>query len=197
MSTAETRRRILAAAAAEFGEKGFAGATTRGIAGRAGVNEVTLFRHFGSKRELLNGIVAEVPEQRDLEEALSTELEQGPPREALLRLGRLWAAVMQPRATWLRLQFAEGGGSGGLRRGGSTGLRRRLAEYIRLEQGRGAFAAGVDADLAAEAFFAGIAGHVIAHEVLFAEGDGVPRDGYVETLVDLFLHGVAGGAPQG
>lgn len=34
-------------------EQGFEGATTSRIAARAGVNEVTLFRHFGSKANLL------------------------------------------------------------------------------------------------------------------------------------------------
>jgi len=84
MSTADTRRRILAAAAAEFGEKGYSSATTRSIANRAVVNEVTLFRHFGSKRELLNGIIAEVPDRASLEETLSTGLLGRPPREDLL-----------------------------------------------------------------------------------------------------------------
>jgi AcrR family transcriptional regulator len=47
------RERILRAAAALFTEAGYRGATTRRIAERAAVNEVTLFRHFGSKQELI------------------------------------------------------------------------------------------------------------------------------------------------
>src|SRR5277367_2846451 len=34
-------------------ERGYAGATTRRIAEAAGVNEVTLFRRFGDKRQLI------------------------------------------------------------------------------------------------------------------------------------------------
>ncbi len=45
--------RITHAAAEIFAEAGYRGATTRRIAERAGVNEVTIFRHFGSKRELI------------------------------------------------------------------------------------------------------------------------------------------------
>ena len=48
-----TRRRILDAALEAYGQKGFRGATTRRIAALAGVNEVTIFRHFGSKNALL------------------------------------------------------------------------------------------------------------------------------------------------
>lgn len=47
------RCRILAAAARVYAELGFRGATTRRIATAAGVNEVTLFRTFGSKEALI------------------------------------------------------------------------------------------------------------------------------------------------
>jgi AcrR family transcriptional regulator len=48
-----TRRRILEAAEKVFSRDGFQGATTREIAREAKVNEVTLFRHFRSRDELL------------------------------------------------------------------------------------------------------------------------------------------------
>src|ERR1700722_1880627 len=51
--TAPTREHILDAAARLYGEHGFRGTTTRRIAQEAGVNEVTLFRLFGSKTALL------------------------------------------------------------------------------------------------------------------------------------------------
>lgn len=40
-----------------FLEKGYKGTTTREIASRAGVNDVTLFRRYGSKLNILNTIV--------------------------------------------------------------------------------------------------------------------------------------------
>jgi AcrR family transcriptional regulator len=49
----EIRNRILAAAARVYAQHGFRGATTRLIAAEADVNEVTLFRTFGSKAQLL------------------------------------------------------------------------------------------------------------------------------------------------
>ncbi len=48
-----TRERIIEAAMEVFTEKGYEGATTRAIAERARVNEVTLFRHFETKKNLL------------------------------------------------------------------------------------------------------------------------------------------------
>jgi AcrR family transcriptional regulator len=52
-STDQTRERILIAARDVIGRKGKRGATTREIAEVAGVNEATLFRHFGTKESLL------------------------------------------------------------------------------------------------------------------------------------------------
>jgi AcrR family transcriptional regulator len=53
-----THERLLAAAARVFARDGLDGATTREIARAAGVNEVTLFRHFGSRARLLDAVVA-------------------------------------------------------------------------------------------------------------------------------------------
>ena len=48
----ETREALLAAAAAEFAEKGFEGASTRGICARAGANAALANRYFGTKESL-------------------------------------------------------------------------------------------------------------------------------------------------
>jgi AcrR family transcriptional regulator len=47
------RDAILAAAAGVFAQHGFRGSTTRRIADAAGVNEITIFRQFGSKEALI------------------------------------------------------------------------------------------------------------------------------------------------
>ncbi len=53
------RQRILHAAARVYAHHGWRGATTRRIAEEAGVNEVTLFRQFGSKDALLDLMMRE------------------------------------------------------------------------------------------------------------------------------------------
>ena len=48
---------ILEAALNVIVQRGYAGATTREISAAAGMNEVTLFRRFGSKEQLLRAVV--------------------------------------------------------------------------------------------------------------------------------------------
>ncbi len=52
------RDQLLLAAAQVYAEGGYHGATTRRIASAAGVNEITLFRQFGSKDGLLREALA-------------------------------------------------------------------------------------------------------------------------------------------
>jgi len=48
-----TRQRLTAAALELFGERGYDGTTVAQIASRAGVTEMTFFRHFSSKADVL------------------------------------------------------------------------------------------------------------------------------------------------
>lgn len=57
-----SREKILGAAARVYAELGFRGATTRRIADVAGVNEVTIFRIFGSKAKLMAEAIRPRPE---------------------------------------------------------------------------------------------------------------------------------------
>ncbi len=55
----DNRLKILQAAAHVYAQHGYRGATTRRIADEAGVNEITVFRHFGNKSALLACVVDE------------------------------------------------------------------------------------------------------------------------------------------
>ena len=86
----EIRDRILEAAKRVYAKHGFRGATTRLIAIEADVNEVTIFRTFGSKGALLEAVLEEndsgdevsplpdppVDPQRELTEWVETHLER-------------------------------------------------------------------------------------------------------------------------
>jgi AcrR family transcriptional regulator len=61
---ADTRRALVDAAAGVLREEGFAGATARAIAARAGCNQGLVFYHFGSVVNLLLAALDEVSAQR-------------------------------------------------------------------------------------------------------------------------------------
>lgn len=83
----DTRQRILTAALQIFLEKGYAAATTRAIANQAGVNEVTLFRHFGNKQNLLVAIIERYSPVDDLKALISSGL-MGEYEEDLRQIAR-------------------------------------------------------------------------------------------------------------
>jgi AcrR family transcriptional regulator len=56
----DMREKLLHAAAGVYARTGFRGATTRLIAQEADVNEITLFRHFGSKEALIQAALAHI-----------------------------------------------------------------------------------------------------------------------------------------
>ncbi|MDR3543910.1 MAG: TetR/AcrR family transcriptional regulator [Desulfosporosinus sp.] len=78
---AATRQRLMAVALEEFLQSGYKGTSTRAITERAGVNEVTLFRHFGSKQGLLKAAALNAVEQprvpKDIEYYLKLSLREG------------------------------------------------------------------------------------------------------------------------
>src|SRR5574341_2489090 len=76
MKTASTtKEELLQAALKVVSEKGYLGATTREIAREAGVTELTLFRHFGSKKKLFEGLLEKhtfLPRLKELLPGLET-----------------------------------------------------------------------------------------------------------------------------
>ena len=81
-----SRAAILAAARAAFAEQGYAGATIRDIARRAGVTHGLVMMHFASKEQLF---LAAVPGHRDLAEVVAGEPELLPERVAAAFVERM------------------------------------------------------------------------------------------------------------
>jgi AcrR family transcriptional regulator len=101
----ETRQRILRAAAQVFAEAGYARATTRALAAEAGVNEVTLFRHFGNKQNIFAAVIEQFGGP-----AVTTALESqltGEYRQDLLTIGRQLLRLLLERKDALRLMLCE------------------------------------------------------------------------------------------
>jgi AcrR family transcriptional regulator len=105
-SVDETRRRLLDAAARTFSKDGIRGATTREIARAAKVNEVTLFRHFKSKAQLLaavieNGLLSELA-LMNAEASWADDL-----RDNLARYAKHYYAHLESKEAFARAFIAE------------------------------------------------------------------------------------------
>ena len=69
------RDEILNAAAGVFAQHGFRGSTTRRIADAAGVNEITIFRQFGSKEALMREAMQHLTQSANLAALPETPIE--------------------------------------------------------------------------------------------------------------------------
>jgi AcrR family transcriptional regulator len=105
-STDDTRDRILKAAADIISRRGYARATTRAIAEAAGVNEVTLFRHFGNKRNLLAEMIQKHSALPNLTFIIENQL-TGDYRQDLVHLATVFYHAITERKEALRLMLCE------------------------------------------------------------------------------------------
>lgn len=99
---AETR--ILASAAGMFASFGYNGVSTRDIASGAGVNEVTIYRHFPRKRDLYVAVLdAELQQVKLRGDLLARIAEAQDARTAVARTIELIVATLANRQDLLRL----------------------------------------------------------------------------------------------
>jgi len=101
----ETRERIVEAAYRCFSQKGYLGATTREIARLAGISEVTLFRHFKSKRELFEEVLKRFSVIPDIER-ISAESSL-PPEEKLRKAAKEILLSLKEKRNFIRILLSE------------------------------------------------------------------------------------------
>ncbi|MFO7303026.1 MAG: helix-turn-helix domain-containing protein [Acidobacteriota bacterium] len=100
----DVRTALLEAAMTAFAEAGTRGATTRRIAEAAGVNEVTLFRHFRTKHELIRAAL-----ERFVERLERQPLPDRPadPRAELLQWARAHYRMLHRHRALIRKVMSE------------------------------------------------------------------------------------------
>jgi AcrR family transcriptional regulator len=185
-SAQETRRRILTAAKEIYEAKGSRGTTTREVAERAGVNEATLFRHFGNKNALLLAMreyMCGLEEFNIVMDSLSGNIE-----DDLLVLARAMVQRMRDQRKMMCVNLAESAlGEIELVQPewrGPRQIRSRAAQYFADHITRGTLAG--DPEQHARAFMSMLFAYVIA-EKLWHDSPGEAQD--LPYLVHLFLNG--------
>jgi len=186
----ETRARIMQAASQLFAEKGFSGTTTRAIAERSGVNEVTLFRHFGTKENLAKAIMDQfggLAIADDLSARFSGDYVQD-----LTLVGHAMMKVMTERSDAMRMAICEAGNFPEFQQVVAENprqLRRMLARYFERQMDANLIHSG-HPEVLAQAFLGMFFSYTVLRGFLLDSlQPEISSEEIVEQFVTLFVRG--------
>jgi AcrR family transcriptional regulator len=201
-TTAAVRSEVLRAAREVFGERGYAGTSTKEIAARAAVSEPLLFRHYGSKAQLFDEAVL-VPLEQFIAEYVArwhAETDHGGTAGDLARnyISGLYEMLESNKGLVMAAVTAhayEGHLDGRPESGAALdSLFARLEELVRLgwaEQGWPA----VDPMLAVRLTFGLVMSAAVFDDWLFPAGKRPSKARVVDELTEYMLHGLTDRPP--
>jgi AcrR family transcriptional regulator len=186
------RDQLLEAAAQLYAEAGYRGATTRRIAVKAGVNEITLFRQFGSKDALIREAVARAGSS--MEAQTLPDSPRDPPREL-----KEWAvahiAGLRERRSLIRTCMGEIEEHPGVFSGDNSAIAaaaKGLTQYLRRLRETGQAKAQFD-EVAASTMLLGVLfADAMGRDIMPGMYRNDPNDA-IDEYVRLFLRSVGVG----
>ncbi len=191
--TAQTRGRLIEAATEVFSTAGLTAATTREIARVAGVNEVTLFRHFHSKEQLLAAVIQQAIALQA--EALANQDEWTQNLYIDLRhYAKLSSQMMEKNEALIRTFIGEAKRYPEAARQivyeTDKSLREKLVAYLQKGQDKGTVSPDVNLKASVDSF----CGMLLYGMLRFSDTPdtlGYSRENYIENCVDLFVRGIS------
>ena len=192
MRKSETSRKLLDATMSLISEKGYLGATTREIARLAGVTELTLFRHFGTKERLFEELLRSHTFLPRLKELLP-ELHGLSYGDALLLIARRFLLSLKERKSMVKIMYSEvtiyPDKIKKLYNKFIDDLRATLAGYFKTLQKKGLLRQ-VSPDMAARLFLGMLFSYFRSEEIMRDGGMTKNKmDKHIRELVDIFMHG--------
>ena len=193
LKTLDTKERLLGATMKLVSEKGYLGATTREIAQEAGVSEITLFRHFGSKEKLFEGMLGQYTFLPHLKE-LRSRLDELPYEEALQIVATRFLLMLKERKSFIKIMFSEVNHyPGKIRKVYNNTIdetRATLADYfMSLQKKR--MLRNVSPEASARTFLSMLVAYFRSEEIM--RGLDITKKGKmdreVREIVDIFVHG--------
>ncbi|WP_373527680.1 TetR/AcrR family transcriptional regulator [Nostoc sp.] len=192
-SSTLTRTRLIEAASQVFASLGVQGATTREIARVAGVNEVTLFRHFASKEQLLGAVIknASVLQTEALAhpEAWTQDL-----KIDLRHYAHLYNTMLEAQEDLIRTFIGEAKRHPEAARQviqeAAKPLGEKLVAYLQSSQRRGIVRADIEPFPAVDMFTGMLLAGMLCRSAKFNQGSYSCED-YIETCVDIFVRGIS------
>jgi AcrR family transcriptional regulator len=186
-----TSLRILEAAIKIFARDGVSGATTREIARAAKVNEVTLFRHFQNKDELLRQVVLQCSKRSEHVFAEAPFETQDDLRRTVQNFATVFSRMLLDNEDFIRTFFGELNRHLKLCRRlfveSAKPTRHKFISYLGAAQNSGLVRRNIDVTTAADALTGMLVAGVIRRpltESLYS------NERYVRTCVELFLKGL-------
>jgi AcrR family transcriptional regulator len=189
--TSKTHTRILNAAVEIFTRHGYAGASTKSIAERAGVSEPTVFRHFGSKINLFISVVEHYSLLAELHHIITEHL-TGHLRYDLEQIGWLYLNMVIDKRKGMLMILNEAEHIPEAKKASTHILRqicRSLAVYFR-GQIRAGQMRDLDVEWMSQAFLGMLFAYGISHNLLSGHlGPNLLPEEIVARFVDIFLAG--------
>ncbi len=187
----KTDQRILEAAIRVFARDGVSGATTREIARRAKVNEVTLFRHFKNKNELLRQVIIQCSQRCSHvfnEAPFETKADL---RQTVTTYAEAYVQMLHENENFVRTFLGELNRHLKLCRRlfveSSKPIRQKFIHYLEASQKSRLVRKDLDATTAADALTGMLLSGVMRRPLTESV---YPNKRYVKTCVELFLKGI-------
>ncbi len=186
----DTRERIILAAREVIKRKGKRGATTREIADVAGVNEATLFRHFGNKEALIIAMAKHSCPDLQIRDLAATL--EGPIDQQLLTMAQMMTSRMESMIDMIRWSLVETDYENSVFAREAwrpqTAVHAAVTDYMKVQVEKGMLA-GNPSDLA-EIFMGMIFARVIASEKFPDSRIFRDADYALPYMINVFLNGV-------
>lgn len=196
-----TRPRLIHTALELFASQGVTATTTKQIAEAAGVNEVTLFRHFGSKHGLLLAVIEEAAVFTQLGQTLVHQANQtGNIYQVLKDYATACLNALDRVPEVVRSVVGEAGQFPAENRAalgrGFTQANHYVAEYFQTVIDRGQLRSYLTAEKLASLLNGMLLGYAVIEFTSEFHELWQDREDFLENLVTLFLHGaVSPGSP--
>jgi AcrR family transcriptional regulator len=192
MKRANTKQQLLEATLKLISEKGYLGATTREIAQEAGVTELTLFRHFGSKERLFEELLSSYTILPKLKELLP-ELKDSSYEKALELIAMRVLLTLKERKAMIKIMYSEvtiyPEKIRAVYNRFVDEVRATLAGFFATMQRRGALT-NCSPDMAARVFLWILFSYFRSEEIMRPGGmkkESIEKN--VQEIIDIFMHG--------
>ncbi len=193
MTRENTKQQLLEATLKLISEKGYLGATTREIAQEAGVTELTLFRHFGSKERLFEELLNSYTFLPRLKE-LIPELDNLAGEEALELIAARFLVSLKERKSMIKIMYSEvtiyPDKIRSVYNRFIDEMRATLAAYFETLQSKAFLRKDMSPDAAARVFLWILFSYFRSEEIMRPGGmKKSAMEQQVKDIVDIFMHG--------